>query len=498
MAATRSTSPSTIVAFALTAGASLLPWLTSRSERPGTTSTAPPTTAALDPAPAPPSATVVAPIAAPAPAAPPADTGPVHLRARLDRGLLPVTPGGAEAWLVVTLEPTRPAGDARLPVNLAIVLDVSGSMAGAKLAEAKKAATALVALLHDEDRAALVAYEAKVEVKVPSTPADPSGKARLLAAIGALRVHGETNIEAGLLAGRDEVLRFAEPGFANRVVLLSDGMATRGTVRDADGLAALARSMYDEGAAVTAVGVGLDAKVDLLMGLARRGGGGYHYVEGATALADVFVEELRAAGSVVARAPWVDITPAPGVEVLEFVGHDAERIDAGGAVRYRVRPGDLYDGVERKIVVRVRVPAGAAGAARVASVLTGYREATAAETAHVAVAEVATLVVPDLAAAEASRDPDATDRIVAAELARDLDAAADLRAHGEGTKALARIRAARARVTDDLARGLVSDKARVLRPDAFDALEAAAAAPDAFNAKRFINDSSSAAYDAAY
>jgi Ca-activated chloride channel family protein len=498
MAATRSTSPSTIVAFALTAGASLLPWITgsARTDRPGTASSASPTTAALGAAPAPPSTATAAPVAAPAP--PPADAGPVRLHARLDRGLLPLTPGGAEAWLVVTLEPTRPAGDARLPVNLAIVLDVSGSMAGAKLAEAKKAASALVALLHDEDRAALVAYEAKVDVKVPSTPADPAGKARLLAAIGALRVHGETNIESGLLAGRDEVLRFAEPGFANRVVLLSDGMATRGTVRDADGLATLARSIYDDGVAVTAVGVGLDAKVDLLMGLARQGGGGYHYVEGATALADIFVEELRAAGSVVARAPWVDITPAPGVDVLEFVGLDAERIDTGGSARYRVRPGDLYDGVERKIVVRVRVPAGTAGAARVASVLTGYREATAAETAHVAVAEVATLVVPDLAASEASRDPDATDHVVAAELARDLEAAADLHAHGARPEALARIRAARARVTDELARGLVSTKARVLPGKAFDALEAAAAGHDASSEKRFFNDSSSAAYDAAY
>jgi hypothetical protein len=246
------------------------------------------------------------------------------------------------------------------------------------------------------------------------------------------------------------------------------------------------------------VGVGLDAKVDLLMAVSRRGGGAYHYVEKDTALAAVFADELRAAGTVVARAPWVDLTPAPGVEVLEFVGHDAEPVASPGVVRWRVRPGDLYAAVDRKIVVRLRVPAGAVGAAAVASVMLGYREASAAETAHLAAAAVRTTIVADAAASEASRDPKATERVVAAELARDLDAAADLHAKGDRRGAVERLDAARKRFEDEAALGHVSRKPVSLAGGVLDRLKAAGAAPDSYSAKRFYNDSRTAAYEEAF
>ena len=55
-----------------------------------------------------------------------------------------------------------------LPLNLAIVIDRSGSMDGAPLEEAKKSANFIVNRLRPVDRIAIVAYDHMAEVIVPS------------------------------------------------------------------------------------------------------------------------------------------------------------------------------------------------------------------------------------------------------------------------------------------------------------------------------------------
>ena len=132
----------------------------------------------------------------------------------------------------------------RAPVNLAIVLDRSGSMSGGKLDRAKEAAIHAIGRLRDDDIVAVVAYDTNVEVIVPATKA--SEREAIYQAILRLQPGASTALFAGVSKGAQEirkfmgqirvkantdngdVLEFATSPYVNRIILLSDGLANEG------------------------------------------------------------------------------------------------------------------------------------------------------------------------------------------------------------------------------------------------------------------------------
>src|SRR5688572_14830942 len=115
--------------------------------------------------------------------------------------------GNGEMFLAVDLEARDTALAVRPPLNLAIVIDRSGSMRGEKLARARDAARQLVERLEERDRAALVQFDEVAQVLVPTVGLTASGRARLIDAIEGIDDGGETNIYDALALGRDEVAR---------------------------------------------------------------------------------------------------------------------------------------------------------------------------------------------------------------------------------------------------------------------------------------------------
>ena len=114
----------------------------------------------------------------------------------------------------------------RTPVNLAIVLDKSGSMQGDKLRKAKDAALASIDRLGPNDIVSVVAYDHTVEVLVPATKI--SDRAALRTAIERLSAGGNTALFAGVSKGAAEVRKFVDRQRVNRIILLSDGQANLG------------------------------------------------------------------------------------------------------------------------------------------------------------------------------------------------------------------------------------------------------------------------------
>src|SRR5688572_12447367 len=80
--------------------------------------------------------------------------------------------------------------DRRAPVNVAIVLDKSGSMAGEKIAKAKDAAIAAISRLGSNDIVAIVAYDSTVRVIVPATKL--SDKESIIGQVRGIQAGGST------------------------------------------------------------------------------------------------------------------------------------------------------------------------------------------------------------------------------------------------------------------------------------------------------------------
>src|SRR6185436_579493 len=114
----------------------------------------------------------------------------------------------------------------RTPVNVAIVLDKSGSMAGEKLRKAKEAAIVSIDRLGPNDIVSVIAYDQTVEVLVPATKV--SDRLALHRAIERLSADGNTALFAGVSKGAAEVRKFLDPHRVNRIILLSDGQANIG------------------------------------------------------------------------------------------------------------------------------------------------------------------------------------------------------------------------------------------------------------------------------
>jgi Ca-activated chloride channel family protein len=267
----------------------------------------------------------------------------------------------------------------RLPVNVAIVLDRSGSMRGAKLQRAKEAAIAAIARLDAKDIISVVAYDDAIQVLVPATRV--SDKARIYAAIHALSPGNTTALFAGVSRGAKEVRKFLSDQQVNRVILLSDGLANVGP-SSPQALGALGASLIKEGISVTTIGLGLDYNEDLMVALASRSDGNHTFVENAADLARIFNYEFGDILSVVARDVEITITCPVGVRPVRVLGRDANVI--GQAVRTHLN--QVYGRQEKFVLVEVEVPANSASIdLPVANVGVDYRDAFSQTQVHRAI-----------------------------------------------------------------------------------------------------------------
>src|SRR4051794_33881195 len=146
----------------------------------------------------------------------------MHIATHLDVDLVALDREDEVTLMLDLLAPAAAADDARPPATLQVVLDRSGSMAGARLDATKHALILLIDRLRADDRLGVVSFDDTVDVVVP---AGPLGPPRELAkrAVAALEPGGMTNLSGGLLRGLQEARRAAGPGGTATLVLLSDG-----------------------------------------------------------------------------------------------------------------------------------------------------------------------------------------------------------------------------------------------------------------------------------
>lgn len=276
--------------------------------------------------------------------------GPLTVEARTSHTAAYAEGGELFAELTVTLDDEGPKE--ALPVSMVLVLDRSGSMNGAKMEGARRAAHQLVDLLGERDELGLVSFASDVQVEARRAMT-AENKAALHRAIDALQPSGSTFISGGLEAGQR--LLDGAPG-ARRLVLVSDGRPTAGLATEAE-LARLVGRLHDEAVTVTALGVGSDYDGLLMQHLAERGGGMYGYLEDASALETVLAKEVAAARSAALRNVVVALA-GTGLVVEEVPGRHLTRGLDGVTLLHLA---DLQPRQPTRLFVRLRALRGEVG-----------------------------------------------------------------------------------------------------------------------------------------
>ncbi|MEP6904176.1 MAG: VWA domain-containing protein [Actinomycetota bacterium] len=234
------------------------------------------------------------------------------------------------------------------PLNLALVIDKSGSMADSdKMSRVKESLRVLIGKLRPDDIISIVVFDSDARVLFPANRIGDGYELRR--AIDCIEPDGSTNLHAGLMLGYAEAQKNFRKDATNRVILLTDGIANVGVV-EPKRIAAESSEFNGQGLDLSTIGVGLDLNNDLLRTLATSGRGLYHFVSDNQDIEKVFVEEVQSLISSVAKKVEVSVDYDPNLEVEKIYGY-APRLRTNGV---SISLDNMNNGLTQVVMMRFR------------------------------------------------------------------------------------------------------------------------------------------------
>ena len=262
-------------------------------------------------------------------------------------------PAGQASELTILARITPAAAEqpaARPPLNLALVIDRSGSMSGRPLAMARRAAQVGVEKLGAQDRLSVVIFDDEVEVLIPSQQV--VDKPALCRMIEGITEGGSTALHAGWLDAAQQVARHHGARALNRVLLLSDGHANCGKIR-VDEIVPDVAGLTARGISTSTMGLGSGYDEDLLRGMAVAGDGNFEHIEEAGDLPRFFDAEFAGLARTTGHTVSLGIEPNPVLgSVRQTVLNDLQRNPLG-----RWQLPNLIAQRSTEVVLTVQVPA---------------------------------------------------------------------------------------------------------------------------------------------
>ena len=280
------------------------------------------------------------------------EVSPVAVDAALGNKL--VKSGAPSAIIArIGLSAQKRSAAARPPVNLALLVDTSGSMEGKAITDARAASLALLGSLAPGDRLAVVVFDSKAEVLLSSTRLADADRSDLEKKIQGMKATGTTDMASGLRLAIQEVTRNLQREGVNRVVLVGDGVPN-----DDRQVLPLVAQAAAQGISVTALGLGNDYDETLMGRIAQQSGGRFFYVDDSAKVGSFFAEEVTRLHKVVARHAVLELHPGPGVAVTGVVGRSFSGLDRGVSIPI----GDMSLGEQAEVVVELAATASKDGA----------------------------------------------------------------------------------------------------------------------------------------
>ena len=250
-------------------------------------------------------------------------------------------------YLKVSLSGQNIDSKKRVPINLAIVIDKSGSMSGQRIEKAREAAILAVNMLNENDTLSIVAYDSEARVIVPATKVD--NKLRIIGLINEnIYAGGGTALFAGLSKGIKQVENQLTKDKVNRIILLSDGQANIGP-SSVDELSQLAIIAAKKNIAITTLGIGSDYNELLMSSIASYSDGNHVFVNNSADLENVFVHEFNDLMSAIAQDVVITIQLKNGVKPVRLLGRDG--VIKGNEIT--VKMNQLFSNQEKYVLLEV-------------------------------------------------------------------------------------------------------------------------------------------------
>ena len=212
-------------------------------------------------------------------------------------------------------------GPIRHPVNLALLVDTSDSMASGRLDAVKKTLVAARSLLRDTDTITLITFGTEATIIISTLQLDAIGMDHFYEAVAAIQTNGMTNMSAGL-----EALASTKATY-DALVILTDGCVNQG-IMTTEGLRSMALSVTGQ-LPIHTLGYGADHNRELLRDLAMRSRGTYTYVSSDEMLPLVMGDVIEGLRSQVLTG--AELTVPSGWVCQEFDG-DGNRYRVGDVV----------------------------------------------------------------------------------------------------------------------------------------------------------------------
>ncbi|KAE9587956.1 hypothetical protein Lal_00003293 [Lupinus albus] len=264
-------------------------------------------------------------------------------------------------------ESSSPSGqNSRAPIDLVTVLDVSGSMAGTKLALLKQAMSFVIQNLCSSDRLSVIAFSSTAHRIFPLQRMTDTGRQLALQAVNSLSPNGGTNIAGGLTKGAKVFVdrRFKNP--VGSIILLSDGQDTY-TVNSRPHSGTDYRSLVpysiqrNNGVGlhipVHAFGFGVDHDATAMHSIAEISAGTFSFIEAEDAIQDAFAQCIGGLLSVVVQELQVEVVCVhPKLQLSSVKAGSYQTNLTANARIASIKVGDLYAEEERDFLVTVNVP----------------------------------------------------------------------------------------------------------------------------------------------
>lgn len=268
-----------------------------------------------------------------------------------------VAPAGqnVERHLLITLRApdqvpaceAAPTSAGRPPLSFTAVLDVSGSMQGDKIAQAKDAVRQALARLREGDSLALVVFSNQIRTVLPPTRVDDQIRQVVHKSLQEINAGGMTALCGGLEAGLRHATATREE--TNLVLLLSDGQANVGET-DIEKIGYRAYEARQKGIIVSTLGVGSDYNEALMVEIATQGGGRFYHIQRPDQIGPYLAGELGEVAALAARETCIHLAIPAGAIIMPLSAAYPTQQQGAEAT---ITVGDIPCSTELEIPARV-------------------------------------------------------------------------------------------------------------------------------------------------